>query len=311
MQMNKEDIGRAGGVLNQHEKRLIRMASNKQYQSCRKLSKELKRRRGDGQHTPSRMTVHRYRQSVEMKPFHVLKKPYKTLEQTENRLWFSEYLENWDENDFHHVVCSDEFFAWVCRKPNSQNDRIWATSIQEIEDNEHYREMVVRPSCIGIFICFSIKKMMWVIKEDGETWNGEYFREVILEQNVLPFLKDPENVEDVDQVTFLHDKAPCFKAMRTQEMLRNSGIDFFDNTVWPGSSPDLNPCENIGAILKEKVDAFLHQNPNRLKKEMVRTAETNILNDMKNDQQLFENLLNSFPSRLRAVKASHGGHTDY
>jgi len=43
----------------------------------------------------------------------------------------------------------------------------------------------------------------------------------------------------------------------------------------------------------------------------VRTAVTKILNDMKNDQQFFENLLNSFPSRLRAVKASHGGHTDY
>ena len=143
--------------------------------------------------------------------YNVLKKPYKTLQQKENRLWSSEYLENWTEDDFHHFVCSDEFFVWVCRKPNSQNDRIWATSIQEIEDDEHYREMVVRPSCIGVFICFSIKKMMWVIKEDNETWNGEYFREVILEQNVLPFLRDAENVEDVDQVTFLHDKAPCLR----------------------------------------------------------------------------------------------------
>ena len=100
--------------------------------------------------------------------------------------------------------------------------------------------MLIRPSCIGVFICFSIKKMMWVIKEDGETWNGEYFREVILEQNVFPFLKNVENVEDVDQATLLHDKAPCFNAIRTQGMLRNSGFDFFDDIVWPGSSPYLS-----------------------------------------------------------------------
>ena len=111
---------------------------------------------------------------------------------------------------------------------------------------------------------------------------------------------DAKKIEDVDQVTFLHDKAPCFKAMQTQEMLTNSGIDFFDNTVWPGGSPDLNDCENIKAILKDKVDALLHRNPNRFKKEMASVALTKILNDMKNDQKLFENLLNNLPRRLRA-----------
>lgn len=39
-----------------------------------------------------------------------------------------------------------------------------------IEDGEHNRDMAVRPSCINNL--FSIKKMIWVIKEVGETWNG-------------------------------------------------------------------------------------------------------------------------------------------
>ena len=80
---------------------------------------------------------------------------------------------------------------------------------------------MVHPSCIEVFICFGIKKMMWVIKENGETLIREYFRQVILEQNILPFLTNAENVEDVDQVTVLHDKAPCFKAMRTQRDVKN------------------------------------------------------------------------------------------
>ena len=131
--------------------------------------------------------------------------------------------------------------------------------------------------------------MMWVIKDD-EKWNGEYnfVKLYILEQNVFPFLMNEENVEDIDQVTLLHDNAPCFKAMRTQEVLENSGFDFFDNTVWPGSSPDLNLCENINAILKDKFDTLLHRNPKRLRKAVVpiRTAITKILKDMENDKGL-------------------------
>ena len=50
--MDKEGIGRIGCVLNQHEKRLIRIASNKQHQSCRKLSKELKEEEVDSTPLP-------------------------------------------------------------------------------------------------------------------------------------------------------------------------------------------------------------------------------------------------------------------
>lgn len=49
-------------------------------------------------------TVHRYRKSLVMKPFPVLKKQYKTLEQRENRLWFCEYLKDCDEDDYRRVL---------------------------------------------------------------------------------------------------------------------------------------------------------------------------------------------------------------
>jgi len=55
------------------------------------------------------------------------------------------------------------------------------------------------------------------------------------------------------EVCFLHDKAPCFEAVATQELLRQSGIDF-NNSEWPGSSPELNPAEDLRVIIKDRVE---------------------------------------------------------
>ena len=96
-----------------------------------------------------------------------------------------------------------------------------------------------------MFVLFTAKKLMWVIKEKGESWDGAYFREKILTERVIPFLNDRENVLIVNEAVFLHDKAPCMRAKATQQLLRASGIEFWGNDVWPGNSPDLNPAEHI------------------------------------------------------------------
>ena len=154
---------------------------------------------------------------------------------------------------------------------------------------------------------------MWVIKEQGETWTGEYFRNTILTENLIPFLRNDQNVIDVNQVTLVHDKAPCFKALATQQLLQDNAIDFFGNNEWPGNSPDLNPCENVGAIIKDRVETRMHKlrGPNPYSIATLRNALTEVLAAMEFDTQLFESLLRSYPRRLAAVRQARGGHTDY
>lgn len=72
-----------------------------------------------------------------------------------------------------------------------------------------------------------------------------------MQQHVTPFLRDPANVLDTNEVIFLHDKASCTKANATQHLLEDEEIKFWGNSIWPGHSPDMNPAKNIGAIIKD------------------------------------------------------------
>ena len=69
-------------------------------------------------------------------------------------------------------------------------------------------------SCQSYVDCF---------KEVGQSWDGDYFRKVLLlTENVIPFLKDP------DSVVFLHDHAPCMSSLATQALLAEHNIDFLE-----------------------------------------------------------------------------------
>ena len=152
-----------------------------------------------------------------------------------------------------------------------------------------------------------------MIKEKGESWDGGYFREKILTENVIPFLNDPENVLVVGEAVFLHDKAPCMRAKATQQLLKQSGVEFWGNDIWPGNSPDLNPAEHIGAIIKDEVEARMleERGKGRYSYETLKINLISVLEGLEDRTDLFENLLCSYPSRLKAVREAHGQHTAY
>ncbi|CAM4844297.1 unnamed protein product, partial [Rotaria magnacalcarata] len=96
-----------------------------------------------------------------------------------------------------------------------------------------------------------------IIKDKGESWTGEYFRDIILTRNVFLFLKKEDNVIDPDEIIFVHEKAPCMRANKTQHLLQDNDVKFWGNDIWPGDSPDLNVAECIGSIIKDEVETKL------------------------------------------------------
>ena len=160
---------------------------------------------------------------------------------------------------------------------------------------------------------FTCKRLLWVIKDKGESWTGQYFRDVILMQNVFPFLRDEENVIDPDEVIFVHDKAPCMRANMTQHLIQDSDIKFWGNDIWPGNSPDLNVAEHFGSIIKDEVEKKMlsEVGNNRYHESTLKMHIENVLTNIEEDTELFETLLCSYPSRFRAVKNADGRHTNY
>ena len=232
----------------------------------------------------------------------------------ENHVRFCNYLRrHWDEHDFMHLAPADELYIWTVRRPNYQNDRIWVLSLEDIESDERFQDVCAKPNCIGVFICFTAIKLMWVIKDNGASWDGPYYRDRILTEEVIPFLSNSENVLDPTEVVYLHDNAPCQKTNATQQLLKNSEIKFFDRTEWPGISPNMNVAENVRSILMDKVKSLIinERGSNRNSSVVLREHLQNVLNELENQKELFESLLKSYPHRLKAACEANGGHTRY
>ena len=289
--------------LSQESKDIITESLGREKKSLNQFVEEIERIRGKTKH---RSSVYRFLQAQGAKPFHQTNAPKLSEKNISDRLWFCDYLSDWNSEDFLFLAPSDEFFIYESRKTNFQNDRVWALNINDIPKELKIREIGRSTRCIGVFLCFTVKRMMWVVKEHGQSWDGVYFRQNILIDRVIPFLQNTNNVIDVQETTFLHDRAPCMSALATQALLRANQVDFFNNSEWPGSSPDLNACENLGSILKNRVEHRITNNH-----EDLDTALTRSLGDLEFDTDLFTSLLESYPSRLNAVMKTRGGHTKY
>ncbi len=134
--------------------------------------------------------VHRYLRFLGAKPFHQVPSPFISTVNVNDRLWFVNYLSKWDIEDFMNLAPSDEFFIYVSCCPNYQNDWIWTIDIDDIPENVKVRQSSKHPACIRIFLLFTAKKMLPVVKDEGHKWSGDYFIEVILAQHVILLLKN-------------------------------------------------------------------------------------------------------------------------
>ncbi|CAF2418175.1 unnamed protein product [Rotaria sp. Silwood2] len=216
---------------------------------------------------------------------------------------------HWVANKVHRSV---QFVTDWWEKPYDQCFADYPNAGRKLKLSQASQDIILKASDRQRKSC-SIVALHWVIKDKGESWTGQYFRDIILTEHVFPFLKNEENVIDPDEVIFIHDKAPCMRAYQIQHFLQDNDVKFWGNDIWPGNSPDLNVPEHIGTIIKDEVEKKMLSEPrhSRYVEETLKIHILDVLKNMETDTDLFETLLCSYPSRLRAVKNANGRHTDY
>ena len=235
------------------------------------------------------------------------KRPKLTEEQKKRRLNFAKEHQTWTEEDWKRVLWSDESCFELFNPPNRQNDRVWAADASDVPPVP----TVKHPPKVhvwGMMSSCAVSELHVVPQK--VTINGDYYRQNILEEACLRAVHRTGKtgtilqralVPDAEKAIFMQDGAPPHTAKRTQDWCRDNLPSFWAKGVWPGNSPDLNPIENLWAILKEKVSELPGATTADQLARQLRKAWAAISPDV------LHNLVSSMPERMRQCIANKGG----
>lgn len=141
-----------------------------------------------------------------------------------------------------------------------------------------------------VFVDESIKKEVYVS---------------VLEQNLLEFI-DVLKEDGVDGMIFQQDNARPYAAKYTLDWLEIAGREHgFTVMQWPANSPDMNPIENLWAILKRELHQrypdtkYLKGSPSTIKASL-KARLMDVWWDIGGD--MLERLIESMPLRVAELR---------
>lgn len=148
---------------------------------------------------------------------------------------------------------------------------------------------------VMVWTCFSANGVGPFHKIDGKM--DRFMYKNILETKMIPHAEWNMPLRWV----FQQDNDPKHTSMLVKEFLEENGVQVLD---WPAQSPDLNPIENLFAILKRSVSGKRFKNRN----ELFETLETEW---RRIPECVIINLIESMPRRCAEVIKNKGLYTKY
>ena len=257
----------------------------KRRRSSRIVARDLKRQKIAD---ISYVTVQRAAHNRGLRPYRRPKTSRLAAKHKQERLRFAKANRN---KDWSCVVFSDEHKFKLFKGGNPSHDQVWAKSVTEVPPKEVERWGLTVDVWAGISSRGKTELFIYKGSLDGKGYQH------ILEQALLPrakaLFKGEKGGWQLQQ-----DKATPHTSKSTMRFLKQKGIAVVEG--WPTKGDDINPMENLWAILDER----LEQKKFRTKKSMeaaVRQIWKNI------DSQLLYKLIDSVPDRLRRIVKAKGG----
>jgi len=147
------------------------------------------------------------------------------------------------ERDWRRCVFADEKTFVCVARPNRRNDVIWTDSPRTIKPLPR----VAHATSINVYGAFSAlgKSPLYFF---SEKLTARLYVS-ILESTMLPAAQDWFADE---HWTYVQDSDPKHTAQLTQGWLRDHVPEFITSEQWAPRSPDLNPIENIWALVAKR-----------------------------------------------------------
>jgi inhibitor of nuclear factor kappa-B kinase subunit alpha len=209
-------------------------------------------------------------------------------------------LTRYDDSAVNFIWFSDEKVFTVEPPYNSQNDRVYAPVMTKKRDIDRSRLLRTR-STFGqsIMVSVAVSKLgvtELIFVDPGVKVNGQYYRDVVLSQQMLPAIKRVSG----DMFVFQQDGAPAHRARDTIHLLQRETPDLIGPDLWPPNSPDLNPVDyKIWGVMQQRVYECRVNNLNELKQRLI-----DVWRGLQ--QTVIDTAVNEWRKRLRACVHAQG-----
>ena len=211
-----------------------------------------------------------------------------TEKHKQSRLQFAKANSN---KDWSLVVFSDEHKFQQYKGGNPTHDQVWAKSKSEVPGREVERWGLAMDVWAGI----SSQGKTELFFYEGSL-NAQGYQH-ILRQALRPmaqvWFENEKNGWELQQ-----DKATAHTAKSTRDFLKLNGIAVVED--WPTKGDDINPMENLWAILDERLEKKKFHTQKSMKKAICEIW-------VGVDKTLLNNLIASVPDRLRRMVKAKGG----
>lgn len=245
-------------------------------------------------HLSSRTISRIILKDLKMPSFVCAQKPRLTTKKKSERLAFAKRHQNKSKIWWSNVMFSDESL-FECGRTKAQR-RVRRKHGEGRFEDKNTVTSDQHPKKLMIWASFTGKQGQGCLKiyEPNKTMKTADYLEVI-ENNLKPSMKKHKTK------VFLHDRASIHISKESQEKIKEEKLE---QVLMPATSPDINPIENVFAILKAKMkdqDVFTDR---KLRRKI--EAEWKKLGN-----SYFRTLSDSMPRRLKAIIKAEGCMTKY
>lgn len=222
------------------------------------------------------------------------KKPLLTGKMIKKRLSFCRKHRSWTEKDWERVMFSDESTFWLI---NPRAQRVRRPTLANRYKQRYVVDNVKHSASVMVWGCFtgSGGRGSLYFLPPKTTMNGQRYMDMLKEKLVF-WMRHHRATH------FLQDGAPCHTSKKVMAFLKEANIPVMD---WPGNSPDLNPIENLWAIMKGK----LKKNKNITSLPLLIRAIKELWVTL--PRPLMLKLAHSMPSRIKKCLENGGQMTKY